>query len=283
MVSLSIGVHVAISNQECCEFDGISILISEYYDFMTCCGDETTDSLVEQTPPSIQPTPMFDWTTTFKFILMMQSVWLQCNFPDLNDTLAAHASIEDDLSVSSAQTPYSLLKSEQTSMEEEVWIKSHQWNVLSNSKGLGQELDKIKHRDVEIQWPGSHIEPYEDSCVTIKGDPALVNKVKSELEALQKKVCHREEKLSNIPAAVVNIMGDKIYALMSQYGASIDVSIASEDSGSGRTHSQCATTASKLSRSIHNSITSFITLEQGSLLDQKVMPSIMPIIIIDHH
>lgn len=538
---------MAINSQECCEFDGISISISEYYDFMTCCDDETADSLVEQTPPSIQPTPKFDWTTICRFLPRMQSVWLQSNLSDLNDMLApltAHASIEGDLSVSlpQAQHPAPVLKveplpgsdemsdwndrtnstldeflscfkdetitipkygrsnllaftestaskslivytsndelklagnkevvekvsttiydkiyklmeviseekhyprrhvrylhkfsehrlnnlnpptqrftldpdlelvrieankearetfwkaieaeiesmrekkcqldneafqllsskrgldtieeivgmksilfhfiedspnsytlyllspphvsmedmksikgslkkliesqkfdvldstkfrfcsdikwkkkvdklqedvfvrivvndssqsvtvigdktvgkgvicqlelflSEQTSVEERVFMKGHQWNVLSNPKGLSLEVDKIKHsvqaKDVKIQWPGNLTDFDKDVCIVIKGDPAIVDKVKSELEALQKKVCHREEKLRNIPAVIhiMNTIEDKIHVLESTCGASIGVSIASEDSESGRIHSRSAA-ASKL-------------------------------------
>ena len=147
-----------------------------------------------------------------------------------------------------------LFLAEQTSVEESVFIKGHQWKVLSNQNGLGQEVDSIKSicsahpKDVKIQWPVNLSDCDKNLCVLIKGDPAMVDKIKNELEALQKKVFYREEKLRNIPAVIyiMSSIEDKIHVLENQCGASIDVSIASEDSGSGRVRSRSAATASKL-------------------------------------
>lgn len=143
---------------------------------------------------------------------------------------------------------------EQTSVEEQLSIDVQHWNVMKSISGLGQELAAIKSavhsEDVKIDWPQEKIIGLRNSInIVIKGDPTQVDKVKGDLEALEKKVCHTEEKLSNIPAAiqVVNSMEDKIRVLESQYGASIDVSVTCDDLESGRVHSGSADlVASKL-------------------------------------
>ena len=79
-------------------------------------GREVSKRKSIDSTPSIQPTPTkFDWTTICRFLTRNQSVWLQRYLSDLNHTLAplsAHASIEGDLSVSSAQVSHPLLKIE---------------------------------------------------------------------------------------------------------------------------------------------------------------------------
>lgn len=134
---------------------------------------------------------------------------------------------------------------DQTSVEEQVCIDVHQWQVIN--KGMGQELDSLKSsmqgKEVKIEWPQHKpsAEFRDRVSIVIRGDPTLVDKVKGELETLANKVCHREEKLSNIPAAmqVIGSMDDNIRVLENQYGAAIDVSLTSnDDSDARRVHSQ---------------------------------------------
>ena len=132
----------------------------------------------------------------------------------------------------------------QTSVEEQVYIGSHQWVVMT--RGLHQELDKIKgdmqDKEIKIEWPTSadSIGLRRNISISLQCNPTLVDKIKRELEALAKKVHHREENLGSIPAAlqVVDSMEDKIHALEGRYGASINILVtSSEDMVLGRNHS----------------------------------------------
>ena len=123
--------------------------------------------------------------------------------------------------------------SEHTSVEERLNIDFHEWRVMESS--FKNDLDKIKHnmgKHVKITWPEPELRV--SVCIVIRGDPNKVDDVKHKLEELQSKVCSKEEKLCNIPAAikVVESMEDKIRVLEGQYGACIDVSLTSDDTSS---------------------------------------------------
>lgn len=137
--------------------------------------------------------------------------------------------------------------SEQTSVEEQLNIDVHNWSVMN--KGLGLDRGSMQStKDVKIEWPQKEADGFCAKVnIVIRGDPTSVDKVKGELEALAKKVCHREEKMRNIAAAmqVVSSMDDKIRVLETNYGASIDVSLTSDDMEPGLVHSQSATALSE--------------------------------------
>lgn len=123
--------------------------------------------------------------------------------------------------------------SDQTSVEEQLSIDVHNWSVMN--RGLDRGIMQST-KDVKIEWPQKEAAGFCAKVnIVIRGDPTSVDKVKGELEALAGKVCHREEKLSNIPAAmqVVGSMDDKVHLLENRYGASIDVSLTSDDLESG--------------------------------------------------
>ena len=147
----------------------------------------------------------------------------------VNDTTQSVIVTGENQIVQAVISKLNTFLAEQTSVEEQVCMDVHHWQVIN--KGMGQELDGLKSsvqgKEMKIEWPqqtGFHDKVH----IMIRGDPSLVDKVKGELEALEKKVCHREEKLSNIPAAmqVISSMDDK---LENQYGAAIDVSLTSND------------------------------------------------------
>jgi hypothetical protein len=125
--------------------------------------------------------------------------------------------------------------SDQTSVEERLEIDVHLWQVMD--KGFSSELDDIKTfvqgKEVKVKWPQQkRADGFRDSVtIIIRGNPPLVDKVKGDLAALSKKVCHKNEKLVNVPAAmqVISNIEDKMHILESQYGAAIDVSLTSDD------------------------------------------------------
>ena len=153
----------------------------------------------------------------------------------VNDTTQSVIVTGENQVVQAVISKLNTFLAEQTSVEEQVCMDIHHWQVIN--KGMGQELDGLKSsvqgKEVKIEWPQQ--KPGTGFCdklsIVIRGDPSLVDKVKGELEALEKKVCHREEKLSNIPAAmqVISSMDDSIRLLENQYGAAIDVSLTSND------------------------------------------------------
>ena len=119
--------------------------------------------------------------------------------------------------------------SEQTNVKEEVCIPGHKWNVISNS--FASEIDAYRdQKDIKVTYPRGPVR--DKATVVIKGEPVVVDRVKGEIEALVGKVCHKEVKLCNIPAAlqVVNSMQDKIHTLQNSHGAVIDVSLMPDDS-----------------------------------------------------
>ena len=127
--------------------------------------------------------------------------------------------------------------SEQTRIKEEVSIPGNKWNVIFKSFASEMEACRLR-KDVEITYPRR---PMRDKAtVVIKGEPVVVDRVKGEIEALVDKVCHKEVKLCNIPAAVqvVNSMEDKIRVLENTHGASIDVSLIPDDSAPAQAPSQ---------------------------------------------
>ena len=117
--------------------------------------------------------------------------------------------------------------SEQASIREHVLIDGPKWTVISQS--CWDDIEAIKHKfqgtNVEVKWPQPAV--HTNAVLIIKGDPPLVDKMKGELEALQKKVCEREETLSNIPAVMpmMESMEDTIRALEFKFKASIHFSV----------------------------------------------------------
>ena len=127
--------------------------------------------------------------------------------------------------------------SKETSIKEEVCIPGHKWNVIY--RAFTPEMDAYRRRkDMEITCPLGTV--HDEATVVIKGEPAVVDRVKGEIKALEDKVCHKEVKLCNIPAAVqvVKSMEDKICVLENTHGASIDVSLIRDDSAPTRAPSQ---------------------------------------------
>ena len=141
---------------------------------------------------------------------------------------------------------------EQTSVQEQVVIQSQRWSVIS--KGFGNKIADIKQgvsKEVTITWPQRPTATQAKVTVSIKGSPAEVDRVKGEIEALEKRVCCKEVKVCNIPAAlqVVDSMEDKFRALESHYGASIEATLTrDDDTPSGQASAQptavCSATCS---------------------------------------
>ncbi len=125
--------------------------------------------------------------------------------------------------------------SRQASIIEHILIDGPKWTVISQN--YWDDLEAIKKNfrgtNVEVEWPKPGVtEVHTNAVIIVNGDPPLVDKIKGELEALQKKVCEREETLNNIPAVLVMIdnMEDTIRALESRFKASIDVSVKKDES-----------------------------------------------------
>ena len=122
---------------------------------------------------------------------------------------------------------------EQTCVEEQVSIGYHQWYVID--RDMSQELAAVNAevgKDMIIHRP-KPTEPTEEVSVIIRGEPDVVDDVRSKLEGLAKKVCYKEETLRHIPAAskVLDSMKDRLYVLQNQYGASIDANVIDDHLG----------------------------------------------------
>ena len=132
---------------------------------------------------------------------------------------------------------------EKCSREELLIMRYHEWKVIcSNFKQRTDAIERDLEKLVKIVWPK---ESTKDVTVTIilKGDPKGIDDAKVRLEALQKEVFHKEEKMSNIPAAnkLLGSIEDKICVLESRYRASINVSLVNNEL---RPHSASATSSS---------------------------------------
>ena len=95
---------------------------------------------------------------------------------------------------------------------------------------------------VKVKWPQPAV--HTNAVLIIRGDPPLVDKMKGEIEALQKKVCEREETLSNTPVVIqmMDSMEDTIRALESRFKASIHFSVKKGTMGSMAAPKLCSAT-----------------------------------------
>jgi hypothetical protein len=147
---------------------------------------------------------------------------------------------------------------QQTIIEEQVSIGYHQWRVIH--RDMTQEVYAIQQRnehDVRVQLPKKPSELPKDVSVNIiiRGEPERVDEVKGQFESLSKRVFHKEGTFRLIPAAsaFLDSMKDKIDALESQHGASIDAKIVKNPSGASQ--NPAGLTASRIcSATFHNDV-----------------------------
>lgn len=111
-----------------------------------------------------------------------------------------------------------------TSVEEQVKMDANFWNVVSSN--FTQEINALdsdaKSRHVAIVWPKSSS---RQDVIIIRGEPKDVDDFKVKVQMLGMKVCHKEAKISKVPALVhvLGSMDDRINVLRTLHKASIEL------------------------------------------------------------
>ncbi len=111
-----------------------------------------------------------------------------------------------------------------TSVEEQVKMGDYLWNVVNSN--FTQEINAIdsdaKSRHVAIIWPKSGSRQY---AIIIRGEPKDVDDFKVQVQMLGMKVCHKEAKISKVPALVhvLGSMDDRINVLRTRHKVSIEL------------------------------------------------------------
>jgi hypothetical protein len=106
-----------------------------------------------------------------------------------------------------------------SSVEEQVKMDANIWNVVNLN--FTHEINAIdsdaKSRHVVIIWPKSGS---QQDVVIIRGEPKDVDDFKIQVQMLGMKVCHKEAKISKVPA-LVHVLGSMDDRLRTQHKASI--------------------------------------------------------------
>ena len=112
-----------------------------------------------------------------------------------------------------------------TCVEEQAKVDANVWIVvnLNFSTEISVIDSDAKSRHVAITWPKS-TSRQESSTIIIRGEPKDVDDFKVKVQMLALKVCHKEAKISKVPALVhvLGSMDDRINVLRTQNKASIE-------------------------------------------------------------
>ena len=117
------------------------------------------------------------------------------------------------------------------SEEDTLLLNYHEWKVISSSSKRKIEAIQQDIKAATISLPTVGDVKGLQATIIIRGDPSAVEHSKSRLQALQSEVCHKEEKMSNIPSArqLVDGMQERIGFLETTNCASINISVIRED------------------------------------------------------
>ena len=118
------------------------------------------------------------------------------------------------------------------SVEDELTLSYHEWKVISLHDM--QKIEAIKQDLIgaTILTPTKGDVRGLQATINIRGNPAVVKHAKTILQALQAEVCHKEDKMNNVPTAqeLINRMQEKIQIMETTMQASIDISVIKEES-----------------------------------------------------
>ena len=118
------------------------------------------------------------------------------------------------------------------SVEDKLTLSYHEWKVISSHAMQKIEAIKKDLKGATIRIPTKGDVRGLQATIDIRGDPTVVEHAKTRLRALQAEVCHKEDKMNNVPAArqLINRMQDKIQIMETTMQASIDISVIKEES-----------------------------------------------------
>ena len=118
------------------------------------------------------------------------------------------------------------------SVEDKLTLSYHEWKVISSHAMQKIEAIKKDLKGATILTPTKGDVRGLQAIIDIRGDPAVVKHAKTRLQALQAEVCHKEDKMNNVPAAqeLISRMQDKIQLMETTMQASIDISVIKEES-----------------------------------------------------